>query len=203
MLSLSKRKELIEQKNRIDLAYMERIKLMETVLERKFHSKLDEQTRKLNQEMTEQSAELAKAHERADKLTSELRAREHELSQARLQEAALNAQLTETRQLLTDAQRDREIEVKRLNLDLMYAQENLKSAQFDFEQLNCTYKNELQSIEQKCADMEKSLAEERQRYELFALSLKIKAIVYKRFYQLKDYEREFGESRINRENEKT
>lgn len=123
------RSELQDQKESLDKAYAERMKLMETMLERQAQSKMDELSRKCKQEKDEMAA--SHAHQVAE-MQEQMHARQVEL---RERADAASRELDETRRNAEQTFEKLGRQLKEAEVELIFAQENLKSTQFDLGQL--------------------------------------------------------------------
>jgi chromosome segregation ATPase len=186
---------------------------METLLERKMQSKIDELTKKSRSELEEamkrherEKQELAESYEQAkegymqaqkkakDELIQEykkslddLQSQDEELTRARESESRLKRRVDElTRELEESKRRGNDsldeivkkmdemkskhaAEVKSLNVELIYAQEGLKSSQFDHNQLKMSLdevsarfeesQTKCEELKRTVADLERKLAE--------------------------------------------
>lgn len=139
---------------------------METVLDRKLQSKVDEINKKHKSEVEEMSRQNS---DKETKLVDEIRRRDEEISRMREIEAkmretesSLRAQLqkqavegeksmasaledlrrqqqAEKKTALDEMSRKHATAIEKINLDLFYTQEQLKSAQFDLDQQRIAY----------------------------------------------------------------
>lgn len=145
----------------MDNAYAERIKLMETLLERKTNAKVDEAVKKGRAELeeavrrsqTELDEMRRKLAESDSHFANELRARDDELAQLREIESGLRSKLVEQasqaekrveetkskceeekKSALNELAQKHSVKVNQLELDLVYERQRIDSLIFDLEQ---------------------------------------------------------------------